>query len=338
MARSQQARRIASGSWCAAAKRRPSPARSTWPTRWSARSAAGADRCDPSGHARPSRPCGSSVNDELGELRGRTGRPQSSVLAPNGRLVVVSLPLAGGSHRQGFPDATRAAARPRVRVICPQTAPGGPAPELHPAVHRRQCAYAKRSRNRRQSRGPGRPSFGPRSAPRRRAGAAPQNRTKLDRTVRGSEGMKLVSGLSSRGGSAAFASSTSAAFGCLSVLVLGVYAFKAHAGGESSRIGDVDSQIVDQQHRIRLLERRTRPPGTARAARTVIDPGIWGWRRSRPSTRPAPSSPDGDRAPAQPRLDTVSSRRGQRGWRQGQGREGCKFKRDLGAAGGSSTR
>ena len=44
------------------------------------------------------------------------------------------------------------------------------------------------------------------------------------------------------------------AFACLSALVLGVYAFKAHAGGESAKIVEVDDQIADEQRRIRLLD------------------------------------------------------------------------------------
>ena len=44
-----------------------------------------------------------------------------------------------------------------------------------------------------------------------------------------------------------------AALGCLAVLVLGVYAFKAGAGRESARIGDVDRQIADERRRVRLL-------------------------------------------------------------------------------------
>lgn len=44
-----------------------------------------------------------------------------------------------------------------------------------------------------------------------------------------------------------------AAFGCLSVLVLGVYFSKAHAGGETAKISDVDQQIVEEQRRVRLL-------------------------------------------------------------------------------------
>jgi hypothetical protein len=44
-----------------------------------------------------------------------------------------------------------------------------------------------------------------------------------------------------------------AAFGCLSVLVLGVYFSKAHAGGETAKIGDVDQQISEEQRRVRLL-------------------------------------------------------------------------------------
>jgi len=44
-----------------------------------------------------------------------------------------------------------------------------------------------------------------------------------------------------------------AAFFCLTALVLGVYFSKAHAGGETARIGDVDDQITEEQHRVRLL-------------------------------------------------------------------------------------
>ena len=44
-----------------------------------------------------------------------------------------------------------------------------------------------------------------------------------------------------------------AAFGCLSALVLTVYFSKAHAGGETARIDDVEQQITDEQHRVRLL-------------------------------------------------------------------------------------
>ncbi len=44
-----------------------------------------------------------------------------------------------------------------------------------------------------------------------------------------------------------------AAFGFLSVLVLGVYFSKAHAGGETAKISDVDQQISDEQRRVRLL-------------------------------------------------------------------------------------
>ncbi len=43
------------------------------------------------------------------------------------------------------------------------------------------------------------------------------------------------------------------AVGCLAVLVLGVYAFKAGAGRESARISDVDHQIFDERRRVRLL-------------------------------------------------------------------------------------
>ena len=45
-----------------------------------------------------------------------------------------------------------------------------------------------------------------------------------------------------------------AAFACLATLVLGVYAFKAQAGGESARIAETDSQIADEERRIRLLD------------------------------------------------------------------------------------
>ncbi len=45
-----------------------------------------------------------------------------------------------------------------------------------------------------------------------------------------------------------------AAFLCLTVLVLGVYFSKAHAGHETAEIGDVDQQIVETQHRVRLLD------------------------------------------------------------------------------------
>jgi hypothetical protein len=44
------------------------------------------------------------------------------------------------------------------------------------------------------------------------------------------------------------------AFGCLAVLVLSVYAFKANQGGESARIEDVDDQIVNEQRQIRVLQ------------------------------------------------------------------------------------
>ena len=44
-----------------------------------------------------------------------------------------------------------------------------------------------------------------------------------------------------------------AAFTCLIVLVFGVYFSKAHAGHETAEITDVDQQIVDAQHRVRLL-------------------------------------------------------------------------------------
>ena len=45
-----------------------------------------------------------------------------------------------------------------------------------------------------------------------------------------------------------------AAFLCLTVLVLGVYFSKAHAGHETAEIGDVDQQITETQHRVRLLD------------------------------------------------------------------------------------
>ena len=44
-----------------------------------------------------------------------------------------------------------------------------------------------------------------------------------------------------------------AAFSCLVALVFVVYFSKAHAGRETSEIGDVDQQIVDAKHRVRLL-------------------------------------------------------------------------------------
>ncbi len=43
------------------------------------------------------------------------------------------------------------------------------------------------------------------------------------------------------------------AFSCLIVLVFGVYFSKAHAGHETAEITDVDQQITDTQHRVRLL-------------------------------------------------------------------------------------
>jgi hypothetical protein len=43
------------------------------------------------------------------------------------------------------------------------------------------------------------------------------------------------------------------AFGCLAVLVLSVYAFKANQGGENARIEDVDDQITAEQRQIRVL-------------------------------------------------------------------------------------
>lgn len=45
-----------------------------------------------------------------------------------------------------------------------------------------------------------------------------------------------------------------AAFGCLAVLVLGVYWFKARAGGESAKIAQVDNQIATEERQIRLLQ------------------------------------------------------------------------------------
>lgn len=45
-----------------------------------------------------------------------------------------------------------------------------------------------------------------------------------------------------------------AAFGCLSVLVLGVYWFKAHAGGQSAKIAQVDTQIAAEERQVRLLQ------------------------------------------------------------------------------------
>jgi hypothetical protein len=44
------------------------------------------------------------------------------------------------------------------------------------------------------------------------------------------------------------------AFICLAVLVLSVYAFKAHAGGETAKITDANTQIADEQRRIRILD------------------------------------------------------------------------------------
>jgi hypothetical protein len=44
------------------------------------------------------------------------------------------------------------------------------------------------------------------------------------------------------------------AFGCLAVLVLSVYAFKANQGGENARIEDVDDQITNEQRQIRVLQ------------------------------------------------------------------------------------
>jgi len=44
------------------------------------------------------------------------------------------------------------------------------------------------------------------------------------------------------------------AFGCLAVLVLSVYAFKANQGGENARIEDVDDQITNEQREIRVLQ------------------------------------------------------------------------------------
>ncbi len=44
------------------------------------------------------------------------------------------------------------------------------------------------------------------------------------------------------------------AFGCLAVLVLSVYAFKANQGGENARMEDVDDQIASEQRQIRILQ------------------------------------------------------------------------------------
>jgi hypothetical protein len=44
------------------------------------------------------------------------------------------------------------------------------------------------------------------------------------------------------------------AFGCLAVLVLSVYAFKANQGGENARIEDVEDQIAGEQRQIRVLD------------------------------------------------------------------------------------
>jgi hypothetical protein len=44
------------------------------------------------------------------------------------------------------------------------------------------------------------------------------------------------------------------AFGCLAVLVLSVYAFKANQGGENARMEDVDDQITAEQREIRVLQ------------------------------------------------------------------------------------
>lgn len=45
-----------------------------------------------------------------------------------------------------------------------------------------------------------------------------------------------------------------ASMAVLSTLVLGVYGTKALAGREGARITDIDQQIVDEQHRVRLLK------------------------------------------------------------------------------------
>ncbi len=45
-----------------------------------------------------------------------------------------------------------------------------------------------------------------------------------------------------------------AAVGCLVVLVLGVYAFKAGAGRETAHISDVDAQIADERRHVRVLK------------------------------------------------------------------------------------
>jgi cell division protein FtsL len=44
------------------------------------------------------------------------------------------------------------------------------------------------------------------------------------------------------------------AFCCLTVLVLGTYFSKAHAGRESAEIGDVDKEITETQRHVRLLQ------------------------------------------------------------------------------------
>ena len=45
-----------------------------------------------------------------------------------------------------------------------------------------------------------------------------------------------------------------AAAGCLAVMILGVYAFKAGAGREGAQIADVDRQIAEESKRVRLLK------------------------------------------------------------------------------------
>ncbi len=45
-----------------------------------------------------------------------------------------------------------------------------------------------------------------------------------------------------------------AGFACLATLVLGVYAFKAHAGGQSAKIAEVNVEIAEAQRQIRMLD------------------------------------------------------------------------------------
>ena len=64
--------------------------------------------------------------------------------------------------------------------------------------------------------------------------------------------MKLLSGLF-RSRFRGFRIIDLGAFACLAALVLSVYAFKAHAGGESAKIAQTEAQIADEQRRIRIL-------------------------------------------------------------------------------------